>query len=161
MNWFAIALGCAFFTACCDPTSKPHHGGQRRMAHRNRCARNLKLGAVYPCSCPCPSGRFLGTGGPACHSASFGSTSVLPVSVIHPHGSAVFDSASAGFHARADHLQFRCHARRKDYRFWGYRICLVTVGAYILNADLIRLNLLAPIKAIFSNPGSGGCFSWQ
>ena len=31
-------------------------------------------------------------------------------------------------------------------------ISLVTVGAYLLNGDLINLNLLAPIKAIFTNP---------
>ena len=33
-------------------------------------------------------------------------------------------------------------------------ICLVTVGAYVLHADLATLGLLAPIKALLSNPGS-------
>ncbi|MEW6533303.1 MAG: DMT family transporter [Thermodesulfobacteriota bacterium] len=36
----------------------------------------------------------------------------------------------------------------------GLGIFMVTAGAYLLNADLIILNLLAPIRAIFSNPGS-------
>jgi drug/metabolite transporter (DMT)-like permease len=36
----------------------------------------------------------------------------------------------------------------------GVGIALVTIGAYLLNGDLINLNLFAPIKAIFTNPGS-------
>ncbi len=33
-------------------------------------------------------------------------------------------------------------------------IAMVTIGAYLLNADLMRSDLLAPVKAVFSNPGS-------
>lgn len=36
----------------------------------------------------------------------------------------------------------------------GVGIAMVTIGAYLLNANLIRLNILAPIKAIFASPGS-------
>jgi len=36
----------------------------------------------------------------------------------------------------------------------GAGIALVTIGAYLLNGDLINLNLFAPIRAIFTNPGS-------
>jgi uncharacterized membrane protein len=36
----------------------------------------------------------------------------------------------------------------------GVGIALVTIGAYLLNGDLINLNLFAPIKAIFTNAGS-------
>jgi len=36
----------------------------------------------------------------------------------------------------------------------GAGIAMVTIGAYLLNGDLIKCNLFAPIKAIFTNPGS-------
>jgi len=40
----------------------------------------------------------------------------------------------------------------------GLGISLVTVGAYLLNANLANQNVLAPLKAIFSNRGSRKMF---
>jgi drug/metabolite transporter (DMT)-like permease len=40
----------------------------------------------------------------------------------------------------------------------GFGICLVTFGAYVLNADLMNLSFLAPIGALFSNRGSRTMF---
>ncbi len=36
----------------------------------------------------------------------------------------------------------------------GIGVMIVTLGAYLLNADLIRGHILAPIRALVSNPGS-------
>ncbi len=36
----------------------------------------------------------------------------------------------------------------------GLGISLVTIGAYLLNADLVRVGVLAPLKAVLRNPGA-------
>jgi drug/metabolite transporter (DMT)-like permease len=157
-NWFVIALGCAFFTACCDAVSK------RIMENNDEWITGaIVLGISSLVLLPV----FLSL---PLRPVSFELVAVLAVALpLEVFAYFLFLSSirmaplslTVPLLAFTPVLTIFSSAILLDEKITvsgAIGICLVTVGAYILNADLMRLNLLAPVKAIFSNPGSRRMF---
>ena len=154
MNWFPIALGCAFLTACCDALSK-------KIMERNDewIAGAIILSVASIILAPI-----------------FASLELKPFSVnLGAVFAVVFPLEVLGYYfflssIRMGHLSLTVPLLAFTPVFtlltaWiilgeqinpsGYLgIALVTVGAYLLNSNLISLHLLAPIKAIILTPGA-------
>jgi drug/metabolite transporter (DMT)-like permease len=154
MNWFAIALSCAFLTACCDALSKrlmkendAWITGTGILVVSGICFSpvfmcvdlkpvSLELLAVLAVAVPLEIlGYYLFLD--ALRLAPISLT--LPILAFTP----VFTILTAGFIV----CETICPVATVG-------ISLVTVGAYFLNANLVNISLAAPIQAVFSNPGS-------
>jgi drug/metabolite transporter (DMT)-like permease len=158
ISWFVIALGCAFFTACCDAVSK------RIMEDYDEW---ITGAAVLGISSLLLLPVFLSLPlKPVSLELVVVLVIALPLEVLAYY---LFLSSirmaplslTVPLLAFTPVLTIFSSAIMLDEKITisgGVGICMVTVGAYILNADLIRLNLLAPVKAIFSNPGSRRMF---
>jgi len=158
MNWFFIALSCAFLTACCDATSK-----RIMQEHDEWVTGTIILALASLILLPV----FLSLD---LKPVSFELISlmaiVLPLEIL---GYYLFLSAirmgalslTVPLLAFTPVLTILTSALLLGESIsWkgGFGIGLVTLGAYVLNADLMTLNLLAPIHALFSNPGSRRMF---
>jgi drug/metabolite transporter (DMT)-like permease len=154
MNWFFLALACALFTACCDALSK------KAMQQIDE----WTAGAVV-----------MGIAGLVLAPVFF-SCDLKPVS-LEP---ALLYAVTMPFEILAYYL-FLSAIRMaplsltvpllaftpaltivssyvilgEEISLWGgLGICLVTVGAYIVNGNVMNQHILAPVRAIFSNSGS-------
>lgn len=154
MNWFFIALGCAFLTACCDALSKKIMEGNDEwiagaliltiasvilapiFASLELKPFSFDLGAVFAIVFPLEVlGYYL-----FLSSIRMGNLSLtVPLLAFTP----VFTLLTAWI---------ILGERINPSGYLG--IALVTMGAYLLNSNLISLHLLAPIKAIILSPGS-------
>ncbi len=158
MNWFSIALVCAFLTACCDAISK------RIMQENDEWitgavilglsflillpiflslelrAFTIDLAVVFAIALPLEILAyylFLSSIRMAALSLTVPLLAFTPVLTI------ISSSAILG----------------EQITWIGvFGISLVTVGAYVLNGDLANRGVFAPIKAIFSHPGSRRMF---
>ena len=158
MNWFFIALSCAFLTACCDATSK-----RIMQEHDEWVTGTIILGLASLILLPV----FLSLDlKPVSFELVALMAIVLPLEIL---GYYLFLSAirmgalslTVPLLAFTPVLTILTSALLLGESIsWkgGFGIGLVTLGAYVLNADLMTLNLLAPIKALFSNPGSRRMF---
>jgi drug/metabolite transporter (DMT)-like permease len=158
MTWFFIALSCAFLTACCDATSK-----RIMQDHDEWLTGTVILGLASMILLPV----FLSLDlKPVSFKLVALMTIVLPLEIL---GYYLFLSAirMGALSLTVPLLAFTPvltiltsallvgeHISLKG----GFGIGLVTLGAYVLNADLMTQNLMAPIKALFSNPGSRRMF---
>ncbi|HMK33624.1 MAG TPA: DMT family transporter [Desulfomonilaceae bacterium] len=154
MNWFFLALICAFTTACCDAISKrimeqtdewltgtvvlgisslvvlpvflsgPLKPVSVDLIVLLAIALPLEIGAYY---------LFLSSIRMAPLSLTVPLLAFTPVLTIFTSAILLGESITLS---------------------GGLGISMVTAGAYILNANLIRQNIWAPIKAIFFHPGS-------
>jgi drug/metabolite transporter (DMT)-like permease len=154
MNWFFLALGCAFCTACCDSISK-------RVMRTNdewitgtvilgiaivflipvwlsQHHRPLSLDLVLLLAVALPMEVFA-------YYLFLSAIRMSPLSLTVPllAFTPVMTILSAA--ALLDE-----HVSRQSV----LGISLVTVGAYLLHGDLIHHSLLAPIRALFSEAGS-------
>ncbi|MFC1833712.1 EamA family transporter [Thermodesulfobacteriota bacterium] len=154
MNWFPIALACALFAACADATSK------KIMEENDEWITGTGVLIVASLLLV-----------PVVVTLDFGPVSwdlvtllavALPLEVL---GFYLFLSAirmaplslTVPLLAFTPVLTIGTSAVLLGERIstvGTIGILLVTAGAYLLNGDLISRNLLAPITAIFSNPGS-------
>jgi drug/metabolite transporter (DMT)-like permease len=154
MNWFLLALACAFFTACCDAVSK------RIMQEADEWLTGTILlaagGAIlFPLFLELnvrPFTRELGAL----------LAVVLPLEIISYY---LFLSAirrgelslTVPLLAFTPLLTIVISAIVLGERISASGtagIVLVTGGAYLLNGDLIHQTFLAPVRALFTNPGS-------
>jgi drug/metabolite transporter (DMT)-like permease len=158
LNWFILALACALFTACCDAMSK-------------RIMQNIDewtTGAiVLGIGCLVMLPVFLSL---PLRPLSLKLVVLLAVALpLEALAYYLFLSAirmaplslTVPLLALTPVLTIFSSAVLLNERITisgAMGICFVTIGAYVLNADLMRLNLLAPVKAIFSNPGSRRMF---
>jgi drug/metabolite transporter (DMT)-like permease len=154
MNWFFLALVCAFATACSDAVSK------RIMDENDEWitgAMTLGLASLFLA--------------PVFLSQDYGPVSLdllLVLAVLVPldiFAYYVFLSAIRmsplsltlpllAFTPVVTILTAAALLSEHVSLSGALGICLVTTGAYILNGDLANQGLLAPIRAIFSNRGS-------
>lgn len=154
MNWFLFALSCAFFTACCDAVSK------RIMQEADEWLTGTILLAsataiVFPL--------FL-----RLNVRPFTWELVVLLAVTLPleiFGYYLFLSAirkgelslTVPLLAFTPMLTIASSAVLLGERIslsGATGIALVTGGAYLLNGDLMRQTLFAPVRALFTNPGS-------
>jgi drug/metabolite transporter (DMT)-like permease len=154
VNWFPIALICALVTACCDAVCK------RIMAHNDEwITGTIVLGIASLVLAPF----FLSLPlRPFSQELALLLAIALPLEIFAYY---LFLSSirmaplslTVPLLAFTPVLTIISSSLLLDE--WitmtgGMGIGLVTVGAYFLNANLIRQNILAPVKAIFANPGS-------
>jgi drug/metabolite transporter (DMT)-like permease len=154
MNWFSIALGCAVLTACCDALSK------KIMEENDEWI----------------AGTLILTIASVILAPIFASLELKPFSFdLVAVFAVVFPLEVLGYYfflssIRMAHLSLTVPLLAFTPVFtlltaWiilgeqinpsGYLgIGLVTVGAYLLNSNLMGLHVLAPIKAIVLSPGS-------
>ncbi len=154
MSWFVIALLCAFLTACSDAVSK------RIMQQYDEWATGAVL-AGLGAAVISPMVLCVDVRPP---SLELGALLVVlvPFEVL---GYYLFLSAlrMAPLSLTVPLLAFTpLFAAGSAWLLLGERvnpsgavgILLISFGAFILNADLVYVGLLAPVKAIFSNPGA-------
>jgi drug/metabolite transporter (DMT)-like permease len=154
MSWFFIALACAFFTACCDAVSK------RIMQEADEWLTGAILlawaaAALFPLFLWLKVKPFTWEVG--------GLLAVLlPMEILSYY---LFLSAirrselslTVPLLAFTPVLTIASSAVLLGERIspsGAAGIALVTGGAYLLNGDLMRQTLLAPVSALFTNPGS-------
>lgn len=154
MNWFVLALACAFLTACCDAVSK------RIMRDNDEWLTGtvilgisslilfpiflslelkpvtLELVVLLGISLPLEIFAYY---------LFLSSIRIAPLSLTVP---------LLAFTPALTILTSAVLVGEEIGAVGGAGIALVTIGAYLLNGDLINLNLFAPIKAIFTNQGS-------
>lgn len=154
MTWFLFALACAFFTACCDAVSK------RIMQEADEWLTGtilLAAGAVilFPLFLKFAVRPFTWELGALLALA-------LPLEIISYY---LFLSAirrgelslTVPLLAFTPLLTIVISAILLGERISASGtagIALVTAGAYLLNGDLIQQTFLAPVRALFTNPGS-------
>lgn len=157
--WFFIALSCAFLTACCDAVSK------RIMVANDEWITGTGLLALSTLFLlPIVAGMEL-------RPVSLELIAVLAVALpLEVLGYYLFLSAIriAPLSLTVPLLAFSpVMTILTSWLLVGERvswtgtagICLVTVGAYVLNANLAIQGLLAPLRALLSNPGSRRMFA--
>lgn len=158
MNWFSIALLCAFFTACSDAFSK-------RLMNENDewVTGTLMLGVSSAVLLPV----FVAQDLPPLTmeiAAVYGVT--LPLEVL---GYYLFLSAirSGPLSLTVPLLAFTpvftivtaaIVVREHIPPVGIVGIVLVTAGAYLLNSDRLNVSLLGPVRAVFTNDGSRRMF---
>jgi drug/metabolite transporter (DMT)-like permease len=154
MNWLPIALACAFFTACCDAVSK------RIMLEADEWLTGTILlawavAALFPLFLWLNVRLFTWEVGGLL-------AIVLPLEVFSYY---LFLSAirrgelslTVPLLAFTPVLTIASSAALLDERIsqsGAAGIALVTGGAYLLNGDLMHQTLFAPVRALFTNPGS-------
>ena len=118
MNWFFIALSCAFLTACCDATSK-----RIMQEHDEWVTGTIILGLASLILLPVflsldlkpvsfESGRLNGDSSPT------GDTGLLPFSFCYPYGGTVADRPVTGLYAGAHYSDLRI-APGREYQLEG------------------------------------------
>jgi drug/metabolite transporter (DMT)-like permease len=154
MDWFSLALSCAFFTACCDAVSK------RIMQENDEwLTGSIILGISTAVLLPT---LFFVEIKPFSEELAVLLAVALPLEI---YGYYLFLSAirmaplslTVPLLALTPVLTLLTSwvLLGESVQPLGVAgIVLVTVGAYVLNGDLMRLHALAPIKALFTNPGS-------
>lgn len=154
MNWFFIALSCAVFTACCDAVSK-----RLMQTYDEWVTGTAVLGISSIMLIPI----FLNA---QAHPITTDFIILLMIALpLEIFAYYLFLSAirqaplslTVPLLAFTPVLSIPCAylVLGEVISFSGaVGIALVTIGAYILNAHLISANFFAPIKAVFSNPGS-------
>lgn len=154
MNWFSIALGCAFLTACCDALSK------KIMEENDEWI----------------AGTFILSVAAVILAPIFASLELEPFSIdLAVVIAIVFPLEVLGYYFFLSSIRMAPLSLTvpllaftpvftlltaaimlgEQINLSGcLGISLVTAGAYLLNSNLLSLNALAPIKAIILNPGS-------
>ncbi|MEW6349028.1 MAG: DMT family transporter [Thermodesulfobacteriota bacterium] len=154
MNWFLIALSCAFLTACCDAVSK------RIMQRYDEWATGTVLLGLG-CVSMVPMVPWMTLQSP---SAELGAL-MLVLIPLETWGYYLFLSSirMAPLSLTIPLLAFtplftiisgRLILGESVSQHGAAGILLITCGAYLLNADLVNQGLFAPLKAIFSHAGS-------
>ncbi len=154
MNWFLLALFCAVFTACCDALSK------RAMQQMDEWMAGTAVLAVSslvlaPVFFSCDLQPFSSEVG-----ILFAVTLPLEILAYYLFLSAIRMaplSLTVPLLAFTPALTILSSYAVLDERIglWGgLGISLVTVGAYIVNGNLMDQHVLAPVRAILSNSGS-------
>ena len=158
MNWFLIALACAFLTACCDAISK------RIMQENDEWITGTLILAI---SVLILSPIFF-----SLDKRPFTTDLAIVLSIALPLEALAYYLFLSAIRMAALSLTVPLLAFTPVLTIissWAILgegitwtgalgIMLVTVGAYVLNGDLANRSLLAPIKAIFSHPGSRRMF---
>jgi uncharacterized membrane protein len=153
MDWFSIALSCAFFTACADALSKRIMQGTDEW---------IAGAVILGLSCLILAPLFLAQElRPVSWELLAVLAAALPLEILSYY---LFLSAIRiaplsltlpllAFTPAFTVLTAGAALGEQITLSGAIGIALVTVGAYLLNANLVHVSILAPLKAIFTNPG--------